>query len=140
MSDEPSASADVIVGDAFSSRTVPWQLMTTEWLHDIRRVLKPDGVYALNMIDLRPLRLLRAEAATLLATFANVHLITIAGENGRIDGGSEVLLASSGPLPREHGPPADGASAYGRAAVAALVAGAEPLRDDYAPVDQLETR
>ena len=140
LQDEPSGSADVIVGDAFSSRTVPWQLMTTEWLHDVRRVLKPDGVYALNMIDVRPLRLLRAEAATLLATFTNVRLITIAGEDGRIYGGNEVLLSSDGPLPREHGPAADGASTYDRAAVAALVAGAEPLRDDYAPVDQLETR
>jgi hypothetical protein len=34
----------------------------------------------------------------------------------------------------------DGASAYGRAAVARLVVGAEPLHNDYAPVDQLETR
>jgi MFS family permease len=140
MQDEPSGSADVIVGDAFSSRTVPWQLMTTEWLRDVRRVLKPAGVYALNMIDLRPLRLLRAEAATLLATFTNVRLITTAGADGRVHGGSEVLLASDGPLPREPGPPAGGASAYGRAALAALVAGARPLRDDYAPVDQLETR
>lgn len=140
MQDEPSGSADVIVGDAFSSRTVPWQLMTTEWLRDVRRVLKPDGVYALNMVDLRPLRLLRAEAATLLAAFANVRLVTIAGAGGRIYGGNEVLLASNGPLPRAHGPPADGASAYDRAAVVALVAGAAPLRDDYAPVDQLETR
>jgi spermidine synthase len=140
LQDEPSGSADVIVGDAFSSRTVPWQLMTTEWLHDVRRVLKPDGVYALNMIDIRPLRLLRAEAATLLATFANVRLVTIAGEDGRVYGGNEVLLASNGPLPREHGPPADGASPYDRAAIVRLVAGAAPLRDDYAPVDQLETR
>ncbi|HWX43852.1 MAG TPA: fused MFS/spermidine synthase [Solirubrobacteraceae bacterium] len=140
MQDEPPGSADVIVGDAFSSRTVPWQLMTTEWLHDVRRVLKPDGVYALNMIDIGPLRLLRAEAATLLATFADVRLITFAGEDGRVNGSNEVLLASAGPLPREHGPAADGASVYGRAAVVALVAGAAPLRDDYAPVDQLETR
>jgi hypothetical protein len=29
---------------------------------------------------------------------------------------------------------------YERAAVVRLVGGAEPLRDDYAPVDQLETR
>jgi spermidine synthase len=141
MRQEPAGSADVIVGDAFSSRTVPWQLMTTEWLRDVRRVLRPDGVYVLNMIDLRPLRLLRAEAATLLAAFTNVQLITYAGEDGRVVGGNEVLLASDGALPRESGPPATGAaSTYGRSAVVRLVAGAEPLRDDYAPVDQLETR
>ena len=79
MQSEPPSSADLVVGDAFSSRTVPWQLMTSEWLRELKRVLRPDGLYALNMIDLQPLRLLRAEAATLLATFTNVRMITVAG-------------------------------------------------------------
>jgi hypothetical protein len=136
----PSASADVIVGDAFSSRTVPWQLMTTQWLHEVVRVLRPGGLYALNMIDRRPLRLLRAEAATLVGMFSNVRLITLGGGDGRPAGGNAVLLASNGPLPVEHRPPAFGATAYDRQAVARLVDGARPLRDDYAPVDQLETR
>jgi spermidine synthase len=140
MRREPSASADVVVGDAFSGLTVPWQLMTTEWMHEVQRVLRPRGLYALNMIDLRPLSLLRAEGATLLSTFTNVRMISIAGPDGRPAGGNAVLLASNGPLPPEHGPPAAGASAFERAAVVRLVAGAKPLRDDYAPVDQLETR
>jgi ubiquinone/menaquinone biosynthesis C-methylase UbiE len=42
----------VIVGDAFSSRTVPRQPMTDQWLQEVKRVLKPGGLYALNMIDL----------------------------------------------------------------------------------------
>jgi spermidine synthase len=140
LQDEPSGSADVIVGDAFSGLTVPWQLMTIEWLREVRRVLRPDGLYALNMIDLRPLALLRAEAATLLASFTNVRLITTAGEYGRPRGDNEVLLASNEPLPRLRGPAAGGARAYEREAIVKLVAGAAPLRDDYAPVDQLETR
>lgn len=140
LRDQPAASADVVVGDAFSSRTVPWQLMTTEWLHDVRRVLRPDGLYILNMIDYPPLSLLRAEAATLLATFNNVRMITVAGKDGRPAGGNAVLLAADGPLPPERGPAAGGASTYDRTAVVHLMAGAEALRDDYAPVDQLETR
>jgi MFS family permease len=140
MRKEPTGSADVIIGDAYSSRTVPWQLMTTEWLREIRRVLRPDGLYAQNMIDFPPLSLLRAEAATLLTSFTNVRLIALAGRDGRPAGGNSVLFASNGPLPPEHGAPAAGASAYDRAAVVRLVGGAEPLRDDYAPVDQLETR
>jgi MFS family permease len=140
MQREPTASANVVVGDAFSSRTVPWQLMTTEWLGDVRRVLRPDGLYALNLIDYPPLSLLRAEAATLLRAFANIRMIAVAGASGRPVGGNEVLLASNGPLPPQTGPPADGGSVYDRAEVVRLVAGAEPLRDDYAPVDQLETR
>jgi MFS family permease len=137
---QPSHSADVVVGDAFSGLTVPWQLMTTQWLDEVRRVLRPGGVYALNMIDLRPLRLLRAEAATLLARFANVRLVTTPGSGGRPAGDNEEMFASDGPLPRERGPIPDGASRYERAAIVKLVAGAEPLRDDYAPVDQLQTR
>jgi spermidine synthase len=140
MREQPPDSVDVIVGDAFSSRTVPWQLMTSQWLHDVRRIMRPDGLYALNMIDYPPLDLLRAEAATLLAAFTNVRLITVAGADRRPAGGNEVLLASNGSLPPQRGKPSDGASAFDRAAVVQLVAGAKPLRDDYAPVDQLETR
>jgi spermidine synthase len=109
---EPTKGADVIVGDAFSSRTVPWQLMTTEWLREVRRVLRPDGLYALNMIYYRPLSLLRAEASTLLAAFTNVRLITPAGGDGRPAGGNAVLLASNGRLPPQRGPATDGASTY----------------------------
>jgi spermidine synthase len=138
--DQPTHSADFIVGDAFSSRTVPWQLMTTEWLREVKRVLKPGGLYTLNMIDLRPLSLLRAEAATLLGAFANVRLTTVPGKDGRPQGGNEVMIASNGTLPPAHRKPADNARTYDRAAVARLAGSASRLRDDYAPVDQLETR
>jgi spermidine synthase len=139
MQREPAHSADVVVGDAFSSRTVPWQLMTTEWLQDVRRVLKPNGLYALNMIDYPPLKLLRAEAATLITAFSDVRLITLTDPSGRILGGSQVLLASNSPLPTQH-PTQPGSHVFERAAVVRLVGGDQPLRDDYAPVDQLETR
>lgn len=140
MRDEATHSADVVVGDAFSSRTVPWQLMTREWLREVKRVLKPGGVYALNMIDLRPLRLLRAETATLLAAFANVRLVTVPGGRGLPQGGNEVLLSSNGPLPVAGDPPTDEGANYEGMRLRRIVAGATPLRDDYAPVDQLETR
>jgi MFS family permease len=140
MRKRPSHSADFVVGDAFSSRTVPWQLMTTQWLREVKRVLKPGGVYMLNMIDLRPLGLLRAELATMLGSFAHVRLTTVPGEDGRPLGGNEVMLASDAPLPSGHGQPADQGRVYERPALAKLAAGAKRLTDDYAPVDQLETR
>jgi MFS family permease len=140
MRKEPTASADLIVGDAFSSRTVPWQLMTTEWLREVRRVLKPDGMYVLNMIDYPPLSLLRAESATLLGAFSHLRLITEVGAGGRPAGGNAVLVASDVPLPSKAGALGEGGIAYERAAIIRLVGGAEALRDDYAPVDQLETR
>jgi spermidine synthase len=137
---EPTGSADLVVGDAFSDRTVPWQLMTTEWLHEVRRVLKPGGLYALNMIDERPLSLLRAETATLLRVFKHMRMITTAGADGRPAGGNVVLIASNEPLPPQLAAPAAGASVFDRDAIVRLVAGAKPLTDDYAPVDQLQTR
>ncbi|HSZ13014.1 MAG TPA: fused MFS/spermidine synthase [Solirubrobacteraceae bacterium] len=140
MRREPTASANLIVGDAFSSRTVPWQLMTTEWMHELQRVLRPGGIYALNMIDLNPFKLLRAEAATLLGSFTHVQMITVTGSGRTLAGGNEVLVASDGPLPPRSEPSPGGGSTFDRAALTRIVAGAEPLRDDYAPVDQLETR
>jgi MFS family permease len=140
MRRERSHSADIVVGDAFSDLNVPFQLMTVEWLREVRRVLKSNGIYFLNMIDLRPLGLLRAESATLLAEFRNLRMITPAGADGRPLGDNAVLLASNGPLPARHGKPAAGATVFDRAAIVRLVAGAKALRDDYAPVDQLQTR
>ena len=136
LRDEPSASADVVVGDAFGSRTIPWHLATAEFVADVRRVLRPDGLYVLNVIDYGELRLLRAEAATLLRAFAGVALVAVpAGE--RPGGGNLVLIASERALPPAVAPSSRGARTYDRAALTRLVSGADPLSDDDAPADQL---
>jgi hypothetical protein len=69
-----------------------------------------------------------------------VRLITTPGSGGIPAGDNEVLLASDAPLAAQHGSPAFGAVVYEQAALVKLVHGDAPLRDDYAPVDQLETR
>lgn len=135
MKNEQTGSIDVVVGDAFSGLTVPWQLMTREWAYEVRRTLKPYGLYAINMIDYRPLSLLRAEIATLLPVFSNIQLVTKAGSGGLPAGGNIVIFASNGPLPVT-GHPAAGATLYRAASLAA----GKPLTDNYAPVDQLQTR
>ena len=127
---EPAASADVVVGDAFGGRAVPWHLATGEFVEEIRRVLRPGGLYALNVIDYRPLSLVRAEAATLLEAFGDVALVSHAQP-----GGNFVFLASDGPLPA--GP--DDARVLDRAEVVRLAGDTDPLRDDDAPADQLLT-
>jgi spermidine synthase len=140
MRRERTHSADLVVGDAFSGLTIPWQLMTIEWLREVRRVLRSNGLYALNIIDLRPLALLRSETATLLKVFRNLRMVTTAGEDGRPAGDNAILFASNGPLPRRKGPPVAEASVFDRAVLVRLASGAKTLSDDYAPVDQLETR
>jgi len=135
----PDNSADVVVGDAFSGYTIPWHLTTAEWLEEVRRVLKPGGLYALNAIDLPPLEFLKAEAATMLDAFAEVRMVGYPGKERMPYGGNLILLGSDQPMPSGVGASAEGALTYTDAEVERLAAGTETLRDDYAPVDQLRT-
>jgi MFS family permease len=137
MLDIPDDSADVVVGDAFSGYTVPWHLTTAEWLDEVERVLKPDGIYAMNLIDLQPLDFLKAETATFLDTFQDVQLVAI--EEGSAN---TVLVGSDRRMPRLVSPAAaraEGRFAYPRSELVPFAADAEALRDDFAPVDQLRT-
>lgn len=139
MLDVPRDSADVVVGDAFGTFAVPWHLATTEWAEEVRRVLKPDGLYALNVVDIGELKLLRAEAATLRAVFAHVRLVTYPGADGRPGGGNAILFASDRPLPEAAASDADGAVTYDERTLKTFADGAQVLRDDDAPADQLLT-
>ena len=133
-----------MIGDAFGHLVVPWHLTTREFVSDIRRVLRSGGVYAVNVIDYPPDRLVRAELATVAAVFPYVALMAppraIAdADRGGGAGSNFVIVGSDAPLPlaalrtRLTGLPAavsvlDGASFAG---------GARILTDDFAPVDQL---
>ena len=140
LAGEATASADLLVGDAFGARAVPWHLSTVEFAREIRRVLRPGGVYALNVIDQPPLGLARAEVATLRAVFADVALVAEPGVSGRPAGGNLILLASETALPRGVRTTSRDARTYDRPAAARFAAGAEPLRDMDAPADQLLSR
>ncbi len=146
LEDEPSAAYDLVIGDAFGGPAVPWHLTTREFVSEIRRTLRPDGIYAANIIDHPPLLLARAQ----LATFAEVFpYVGVFGPTSRVDGtsgGNLILLASDEPLPessivaanRKRG--GHDALVHDPEAVAAFTAGAVILRDDFAPTDQLLTR
>ncbi len=136
LRDEPTNSADLIVGDAFGARTLPWHLATAEFAREIGRVLRPGGLYALNLIDQGELALLRAEAATLLDAFADVRIVARVSD-GRLFGGNVVFLASDRPLaPAVHSSSRD-ARTFDRAGLERIAGDAEVLRDDDAPADQL---
>jgi spermidine synthase len=136
---EPTGSADVVVGDAFGNYAVPWHLATREWTAEIERVLRPGGLYALNVIDFAPLSLLRAEAATLRERFRHVRLVTYPAADLSPGGGNGVLIASDRPLPPIPRAQPGGGVTYTEAEVASLAGGAALLRDDFAPTDQLLT-
>ena len=134
--DEPSAAYDLVMGDAFSSRSVPWHLTTREFAAEIRRVLEPSGLYVMNLIDAGQLRFVKAELATLLDVFGHAALVAFPEQ----DQGNFIVVASARPLPLSE--MRRRTSRHGHDVVAAddLVAGASILSDDFAPVDQLMSR
>ena len=142
LREQRTGAYDLVVGDAFGHLVVPWHLATREMAADIARVLKPDGVYAQNVIDYPPGRFIRAELATVATVFPHVALVApadaLAGEVGanfvivaarsplRVDELRDALTAATEPVTLLDGPD-----------LAAFVGDARVLTDDYAPVDQL---
>ena len=106
-------SVDVYVGDAFGGVAVPWHLTTRETFLDVDRVLRPDGLVVLNVIDYPPLDFARAELATVASVFEHVALM--AGSGG-LSGGNLVIVASHAP----DRPGAVAAGALGRGSDLAL--------------------
>lgn len=133
-----SDSADVVVGDAFGNRTVPWHLATKEWTEEVERVLRPGGLYALNVIDLLPLELQKAEAKTLLDVFPYMRIVSL-GFSEHPVGGNAIMLASDRPIPATAGTEDSETTTLTQRGVEAFAAGAQVLTDDYAPADQLIT-
>jgi spermidine synthase len=144
----PDDSVDLVVGDAFGGLAVPWHLTTTEFLDEVSRVLRPGGMYVMNLIDYPPLGFVRAEAATAGRLFERVAVIsgrgTLAGESG----GNVVLVATADPLDvaavtariETWGESAETGILSDPAEVAAFIGDASVLSDDFAPVDQLLSR
>jgi spermidine synthase len=138
----PERSADAVVVDAFDGPLVPAHLTTVEFVREVRRVLRPGGLCVLNVIDIPPLELSRAGAATLLAVFRHGALLAPRRLVRGREGGNVVLAASSRPLALE---------ALGERAaqaeqpedvvageeLAAFTGGARPLRDGHTPTHRL---
>ena len=154
MDDLATDSTDVFVGDAFGSRAVPFHLATEEFLTEVDRVVRPDGIYVANIIDGAEEDFLRAETATIAEVFDHVVLVRGPGiVTGRT--GNSVVVASQSPLDVEaleerlaadEEPGAGPADVDAGRAVGELLAGDELgeyldgatlLSDDFAPVDQL---
>jgi SAM-dependent methyltransferase len=140
ITDLPDNSRDVVIGDAFGGLAVPWHLTTTEFIAEIDRVLRPGGVYVLNMIDHPPLAFAHAEAATLNAVFDDVAVVAPPERLDGTVGGNFVMVGGV----VEAGAIADNLAARGAddaiisgAQVDGFTGGAPVLTDDYAPVDQL---
>jgi len=144
LADRPTASADLVVGDAFGHLVVPWHLATREMAADVARVVRPTGIYAQNVIDYPPLRFIKAEVATVAAEFPYVALVAPQAAIDGHQGSNFVIVAGHAPLPLDalrirltEDDDGGAVTLLTGAALDAFVDGAAPLTDEHAPVDQL---
>jgi spermidine synthase len=126
--------ADLVIADVFSGARTPAHLTSTEFLAEVRRVLKPGGYYAANLADGPPLAHIRAQVATAAAVFPELAL---AADPTVLRGrrfGNAVLLASDVTLPiaeltrRVAGDPHAGRVEHGKA-LADFTGGAAAVTD-----------
>ncbi|MEK9521825.1 spermidine synthase [Streptomyces sp. NPDC087908] len=126
--------ADLVIADVFSGARTPAHLTSTEFLGEVRRVLRPGGFYAANLADGPPLTHLRGQIATAAAVFPELAL---AADPTVLRGrrfGNAVLLASDRELPvaeltrRVATDPHPGRVEHGRA-LAEFAGGAVPVTD-----------
>ncbi|TGN72498.1 spermine synthase [Streptomyces bauhiniae] len=95
----PDGWADLIVADVFSGARTPAHLTSTEFLDEVRRALRPGGVYTANLADGPPLAHLRAQIATAAARFTELALIADPAILRGKRFGNAILVASDTPLP-----------------------------------------
>ena len=132
--------ADVVIGDAFGSRAVPWHLATEEFIEEIDRVLRPGGIYAANIIDEAAQNFLRAEAATISRVLPYVAIVLGPSATKGFSGNS-VIVASDEPFDPEVLDATLGEEDGRRVVdVEDYLDAATILTDDFAPVDQLISR
>lgn len=127
---------DLVLADVYQAAQMPVRVASVEFAGHAAHALRPDGLFAVNVIDLPLLVLSRAQAATLHAAFADVCLI--AGQ-GMLRGrryGNTVLAAArrSGRLPmdrlaaRAAGDPVPGRIVHG-ADLDGFIAGTRPVTE-----------
>ncbi|MGW0082356.1 spermidine synthase [Streptomyces sp. NPDC003393] len=130
----PDGWADLIVADVFSGARTPAHLTSTEFLDEVRRALKPGGLYAANLADGPPLAHVRGQIATAAARFGELALVADPTVLRGKRFGNAVLVAGDLPLPvaeltrRAASDPHPGRVEHGRA-LADFTGGALPVTD-----------
>ena len=90
---------DLIYADAYNDLSVPYHLTTYEYLANIRKILKPDGVYLINIIDiLNKGQFLAATVETSRQVFPYVRVFAEGAEGDPKLRDTFVAIASLKPL------------------------------------------
>jgi spermidine synthase len=133
------ATQDLVVGDAFEGARVPGSLGSAEAAREISRVLRPAGLYVLNVIDSPPLRYARAQISTLRLAFSELAAIADPGVLRGRRTGNVVFVAGQRELPLEglRERARQGAvpeRVMDTSACVRFAGGARPLHDDSPPM------
>ncbi|MER7620294.1 fused MFS/spermidine synthase [Streptomyces sp. NPDC126503] len=130
----PDGWADLIIADVFSGARTPAHLTSTEFLTEVRRALRPGGLYAANLADGPPLAHLRGQVATAARVFPELALVADPTVLRGRRFGNAVLVASDRELPvaeltrRVAGDPHPGRVEHGRS-LTDFTGGAAPVTD-----------
>jgi spermidine synthase len=147
----PAAAYDLVVLDTFSGDAVPYHLLTREFFTELRRILRPAGILAVNTVGLIHGRTnaspdVRAVAATLATAFPERRAFALLGaeELAKDPGlGNVLLFASAQPIAPRAGVPwrpsirETVATLLEHEIPASGLAGGLCLTDDYNPIDLL---
>jgi spermidine synthase len=98
------ASADVVVVDAYAAGQVPAELVSVEWFTEVRRVLRPGGVLAMNTTDEPARRHLARLHTSIHAVLPHTAAIATSEVRKGRRFGNTVLVAGSRRLPMDQLP------------------------------------
>jgi spermidine synthase len=88
---------DFVIGDAFNDLSVPYHLTTKEFARQLKRLMKPDGIMMVNIIDdFKKGTFLPSYVRTLEEVFGKgkVHLLLHTHNYGSIDSSTFIVAAS----------------------------------------------
>ena len=126
------ASADVLVLDAFHGGRVPGELATAEFLADVGRVLRPDGVFLANVADGPPTTWTRRLVTTVRTVLPELLVIADPAVLKSRRFGNVVLAASRVPLPVDDVRRSAARAAFPRTVTVGFGGDDRPFTDDDA--------
>lgn len=91
-------TSDVVVADVFAGSLVPAHLATLETVQEVAALLRPGGLYALNLADSGTLAFARQQAAALARVFEHVVVVADPGVLRGRRFGNLVLAGSDTPF------------------------------------------
>lgn len=92
-------SADLVVADVYAGGKTPAHLTTRDVVAEAARVLRPGGIYAVNVIDHPLSGSARQQIGHLRTCFSSVAAVAGASRRGGRRLGNVVVVGSAGPLP-----------------------------------------